>query len=142
MLAPLFPHLVQPVAQPSIPDTPSSASTAQPTPHSTLQPTDPDPEPPIFTKGKRNALNVIYKGFRHCREGKYNESTYMKCVNQQPKCPGRLILVNQQVTKFTPHTCQPEPAKIAVHLVREKIKTAVVSSWPLLPNADCPRSSS
>ena len=43
-------------------------------------------EPPIFTKGKRNALNVIFNGFRHCKDGKHKESSYFRCVNQVPKC--------------------------------------------------------
>ena len=75
------------------------------------------PDPPIFTKGKRNSVN----SYRHCGAGKSNSSTYYKCINQLPKCPGCLTLVNQQVTKFSPHTCEIEPAKLAVHLIRNNI---------------------
>ena len=55
-------------------------------------------------------------------------STYYKCINQLPRCPGRLTLVNQQVTKFTPHTCEIEPAKLAVHLIRDNIKRSAEAS--------------
>ena len=119
-LAQYFPHLVQ-NATPSQPDT-TSQPTTQP------QVPDPTPEPPIFTKGKRNSVNFIYKGYRHCGAGKSNSSTYYKCINQLPRCPGRLTLVNQQVTKFTPHTCEIEPAKLAVHLIHHKIKHSAESS--------------
>ena len=36
------------------------------------------PEPPIFIKGKRNSVNVIYKGYRRCGAGKSNSSTGLK----------------------------------------------------------------
>ena len=85
-------------------------------------------EPPIFTKGKRNALNVIFNGFRHCKDGKHKESSYFRCVNQVPKCSGRLTLVGDQVTKYTPHSCQPEPSQQAVHIIRDNIKNTVATT--------------
>ena len=78
--------------------------------------------------GKRNALNVIFNGFRHCKDGKHKESSYFRCVNQVPKCSGRLTLVSDQVTKYTPHSCQPEPSKLAVHIIRDTIKNTVATT--------------
>ena len=76
-LAHFFPDLV-PLVEPN--PAPQLDSTSQPTNQPQPSP-DPQPtEPPIFTKGKRNSVNVIYNGYRHCGAGKSNSSSYFKSV--------------------------------------------------------------
>ena len=121
-------HLSLPPPPPLVPAPPStpapSASVPPSAADSTPSPSTPAPLPPLqFTTGKRGATNIIWLGFRYCKEKQRGERSYWKCTEKPRGCPARVNLHGSSPCCPPPlHNHEAQPSHIAVHLAKKNLK--------------------
>ncbi|XP_063682155.1 uncharacterized protein LOC134817012 [Bolinopsis microptera] len=73
---------------------------------------------------KKGSRNVLYDGHLYHLNRKREDKTYWKCN----KCKSRLILVQDTFCSAAPHDHESQPAEIAAHLSKSKMKTLAATT--------------
>ncbi|XP_063682933.1 uncharacterized protein LOC134817602 [Bolinopsis microptera] len=73
---------------------------------------------------KKGSRNVLYDGHLYHLNRKREDKTYWKCN----KCKSRLILVQDTFCSAAPHDHESQPAEIAAHRSKSKMKTLAATT--------------